>query len=123
MLQLTPQMKILVAIEPVDGRKGIDGLAQVCRQKLAEDPFSGCVFIFRTRRATTIKILVYDGQGFFYAQKRLSQGSFRFWPHGATSSLSLQPHQAQMLLAAGDPLVKAAPLWRAVSPKSQQVPA
>ena len=53
MLQLTPQMKILVAVEPVDGRKGIDGLAQVCRQKLAEDPFSGCVFIFR-RRGTSI---------------------------------------------------------------------
>ena len=121
MLQLTPQMKILVAVEPVDGRKGIDGLAQVCRDKLAQDPFSGCVFIFRTRRATTVKILVYDGQGFFYAQKRLSQGSFRFWPQAATKTLPLQPHQAQMLLVAGDPLVKAAPLWRAVAPK--QVPA
>ena len=123
MLQLTPQMKILVAVEPVDGRKGIDGLAQVCRQKLAEDPFSGCVFIFRTRRATSIKILVYDGQGYFYAQKRLSQGSFRFWPTGPTASCSLQPHQAQMLLAAGNPWVKAAPVWRAVGPASRQVPA
>ncbi len=122
MLQLTPQMRILVAVEPVDGRKGIDGLAQVCRQKLAEDPFSGCVFIFRTRRATSIKILVYDGQGFFYAQKRLSQGSFRCWPQGATS-FCLQPHQAQTLLAAGDPLVKAAPLWRNVAAKVRQVPA
>ena len=123
MLQLTPQMKILVAVEPVDGRKGIDGLAQVCRQKLAEDPFSGCVFIFRTRRGTSIKILVYDGQGYFYAQKRLSQGTFRFWPTGPLSSCSLQPHQAQMLLAAGSPLVKGAPIWRAVGPTCRQVPA
>jgi len=122
MLQLTPQLKILVAAEPVDGRKGIDGLAQVCRQKLAEDPFSGAVFIFRTRRATSIKILVFDGQGFFYAQKRLSQGAFRFWPKGSTSSFVLQAHQAQMLLAAGNPLVTAGPVWRAVSPSSQQVP-
>jgi len=43
MLQLTPQMRILVALEAVDGRKGVDGLAQLCREKLASDPFSGCV--------------------------------------------------------------------------------
>jgi len=48
MLQITPQMRVLVAVEPVDGRKGIDSLAQLCRQKLAADPFSGCVFVFRT---------------------------------------------------------------------------
>jgi hypothetical protein len=44
MIQITPQMRVLVAIEPVDGRKGIDSLAQLCQEKLAEDPFSGCVF-------------------------------------------------------------------------------
>lgn len=122
MLQLTPQMKILVAVEPVDGRKGIDGLAQICRQKLAEDPFSGCVFIFRTRSGKSLKILVYDGQGYFYAQKRLSQGSFRFWPKGPVASRTLQPHQAQILLAAGDPSVEVAPIWRAVG-AARQVPA
>jgi len=47
MLQITPQMRILVAVEPVDGRKGIDSLARLCREKLAEDPFSGCLFLFR----------------------------------------------------------------------------
>ncbi len=44
MIQITAQMRVLVAIEPVDGRKGIDSLARLCREKLAEDPFSGCVF-------------------------------------------------------------------------------
>lgn len=122
MLQLTPQMRILVAVEPVDGRKGIDGLAQICREKLSEDPFSGCIFLFRTRRRKSIKILVYDGQGFFYAQKRLSQGSFRYWPSHSMPACALQPHQAQMLLAAGDPMVKVAPVWRAVQP-ARQVPA
>lgn len=122
MLQLTPQMRILVAVEPVDGRKGIDGLAQICRQQLAEDPFSGCIFLFRTRRRTSIKILVYDGQGFFYAQKRLSQGSFRYWPSDAGPACSLQPHQAQILLAAGDPAVKVPPIWRPVN-VPRQVPA
>jgi hypothetical protein len=47
MIQITAQMRVLVAIEPVDGRKGIDSLARLCQEKLAEDPFSGCVFVFR----------------------------------------------------------------------------
>jgi transposase len=52
-------MRILVAIESVDLRKGIDGLTQLCREKLGADPFSGYLFIFRSRRATAIKILAY----------------------------------------------------------------
>ena len=63
MIQITPQMRILVAIEPVDLRKGIDGLAQLCREKLGTDPFSGYLFIFRGRRATAIKLLAFDGHG------------------------------------------------------------
>jgi transposase len=58
-------------------RKGMDALAQLCREKLKEDPFSGCLFVFRTRNAAAIKILAYDGQGFWIAQKRLSKGRFR----------------------------------------------
>src|SRR5258706_16411360 len=47
MIQITAQMRVLVAIEPVDGRKGIDSLARLCQEKLTEDPFSGCVVSFR----------------------------------------------------------------------------
>lgn len=60
MIQITPQMRILLAVQPVDFRKGVDGLARVCRTALASDPFSGSVFVFRNRRATAIKILIYD---------------------------------------------------------------
>ena len=111
MIQITPQMRILAAVEAVDGRKGIDSLMQLCREKLAADPFSGCLFLFRSRSATTLKILVYDGQGFWLAQKRLSQGRFRWWPQGGTAQ-ALQAHQAQLLLAAGNPDTAAAPVWR-----------
>ncbi len=62
MIQITAQMRVLVAIEPVDGRKGIDSLARLCQEKLAEDPFSGCVFVFRSRRGTAIRLLSYDGR-------------------------------------------------------------
>jgi len=117
MLQITPQMRILAAVDAVDGRKGIDSLAALCREKLQADPFSGCLFVFRTRSATTIKILVYDGQGFWLATKRLSQGRFRWWPTappGDAASRKLEAHQAQLLLAAGDPDTEAAPQWRPV---------
>jgi transposase len=111
-------MRILVAVQPVDFRKGIDGLAAVCRQQLEQDPLSGWAFVFRNRRATTVKILLYDGQGFWLCQKRLSQGHFAWWPAGKNvATKTLAAHQLQVLLAAGNPeATQAAPVWRAVGP-------
>ena len=80
MLQITPQMKILVAVDAVDFRKGIDGLVQLCKESLQQDPFTGAVFVFRNRRGTALKALVYDGQGFWLCHKRLSNGHFGWWP-------------------------------------------
>ena len=114
-IQITPQMRILVAVEAVDGRKGIDSLARLCQEKLQADPFSGGLFVFRSRRGTSIRILVYDGQGFWLAQKRLSQGRFVWWPSGKEPARRLEAHQAQLLLAAGNPETAAAPVWRKVS--------
>src|ERR1035437_1215618 len=73
MIHITAQMRVLVAIEPVDGRKGIDSLARVCQEELSEDPFSGCVFIFRSRSGTSIRLLCYDGQGYYLAQRLFSK--------------------------------------------------
>ena len=114
MLQITPHMKILVAIEPADFRKGIDGLARLCKEALQQDPFSGAVFAFRNRRATAMKILVYDGQGFWLCQKRLSKGRFHWWPASRDSSSALvAAHQLQILLSAGNPDGAQAPEdWR-----------
>ena len=116
MIQITPQMRILVGVEAVDFRKGIDGLARVCREVLAADPFSGGLFVFRNRRQTALRILVYDGQGFWLAHKRLSRGRFRWWPTSATSVTRLEAHQLQRLIVAGNPLAgDAAPVWRRVA--------
>ena len=76
MINLSPKTKIYCAVEAVDFRKGIDGLAQVCQEVLGKDPFGGCVFLFRNRRRSGIKILFYDGQGFWLCLKRLSKGRF-----------------------------------------------
>jgi transposase len=115
LIQITPQIRILVAVASIDARKGIDSLAQLCREKLAADPFSGCLFIFRSRSGAAIKLLAYDGQGFWLATKRLSKGRFRWWPTGDEPARVLRAHQAQLLLAAANPEAEAPPEWRRVS--------
>ena len=115
MIQITPHMRILVAVAPVDFRKGIDGLAALCRQVLASDPLSGTLFVFCSRRGHAIKCLMYDGQGFWICQKRLSTGRFVGWPKAdASGSVRLDAPQLQTLLWNGDPSVQGAPMWRAV---------
>ncbi len=116
MIQITPQMRILLAVEPADLRKGIDGLAQLCRQQLQCDPFTGTLFVFRNRRAKAIKILMYDGQGFWLCQKRLSEGRFKWWPKNQQEGVfQMDTHQLQLLLWNGDPTsAQTAPMWRPI---------
>jgi len=117
MIQITPQMRILVAIEPMDFRNGIDGLSRVCRDVLKSDPFSGTLFVFRNRRGTAIKALVYDGQGYWLCQKRLSKGYFKGWPKAGEGRLKhLLAHELQLLIWNGSPAAGAvAPMWKKVS--------
>jgi len=68
MLQLTPQSRILLATQPVDFRKGIDGLTAVCRQVLRDNPLEGAVYVFRNRAGTALKLLLYDGQGYWLSR-------------------------------------------------------
>lgn len=116
MIQLTAQMRILVAVLPVDFRRGIDGLCRLCRQSLSSDPFSGAVFVFRNRRGTAVKILAYDGQGFWLCQKRMSQGRFRHWPSAnGEAGRPMLAHELHVLLAGGNPdASQAAPQWRPI---------
>jgi len=112
MIQLTPHMRILVAVEPADFRCGIDGLARICRRFLS-DPFSGTVFVFRNRNHTAIKALMYDGQGFWLFHKRLSKGRFQYWPKAEGVLNALEAHELSVLLMGGDPdSVSSAPLWK-----------
>ncbi len=114
MIQITPQMKILLAIEPADFRRQIDGLVRICREELSSDPMNGTVFVFRNRRANAIKLVVYDGQGFWLCHKRLSCGKFSWWPdRPGQKSTRLEVHEIQLLLWNGDPtLSRTQPAWR-----------
>lgn len=79
MIGLPSGVRILLARRPVDFRKGAHGLAALAAEVLREDPFSGMVLVFRSRRADRVKILVWDGSGLVLIWKQLEGGAFR-WP-------------------------------------------
>lgn len=116
MIQLTPHMRIILAVEPADFRKGIDGLARICKSVLQSDPFSGYLFVFRNKSKTAIKMLLYDGQGFWLFQKRLSKGRFKWWPdQNGRTQIRLLIHELQLLIWNGDPKsAQTAPFWKKI---------
>jgi transposase len=116
MIQLTPHSRIFVATQPVDFRKGIDGLAAVCRQCLGDNPLEGAIYVFRNRSATALKILAYDGQGFWLAMKRLSRGRFTWWPTSTDARLPLSARELSVLIWNGNPQgAQMASDWRRVA--------
>lgn len=80
MIQITTQHRLFIHINPIDFRKGIDALIGLCRSKCQQDPCSGTIFVFRNHTGNTVKLLSYDGTGFWLMQKRFSQGKLRYWP-------------------------------------------
>ena len=90
MIPITASTPVLVAIKPVDFRRQMDGLIAHCRQSLLVEPMSGGLFVFINRSRTMVRVLIYDGNGFWLMTKRLSKGKFSGWPksHQAASSLS-----------------------------------
>ncbi len=122
MLQITPHMKIFVALGVTDFRCGIDGLAASCRKLFGEDPRSGALFVFRNRSATAIKILVYDSTGFWLCHKRLSKGRFSCWPQrGASGEIStLGARELVVLLWNGDPQGVFREPWQRIGPVADE---
>lgn len=90
-------VKVLVATKPVDFRKGADGLAALVREQIQHDPFSGAIFIFRSKRADRLKILAWDGSGLVLLWKRLEQGGFR-WPPISDGVMRLSASQLAALV-------------------------
>jgi transposase len=90
-------VRVLIATRPVDFRRGADGLAATVEQVLRQDPFSGTVFVFRSKRADRIKILVWDGSGLVLIWKRLTGGKFR-WPPISDGVMKLSGAQMAALL-------------------------
>ena len=103
MLQLTPHHRLLLAVDSVDFRRGIDGLAATCRAQLQESPDSGTVFVFANKSRTSVKILVYDGKGYWLCLRRFSKGKLKWWPSKKQSTYRIGATELQVLLYQGEP--------------------
>jgi len=93
MLSFAGSLKVFVALEPCDMRKGFEGLYALASERLKEDPRQGAVFVFSNRRHTRLKLLYWDGTGIWLMCKRLEQGTFS-WPR------NVEPGQTKMKLSA-----------------------
>ena len=97
MLAIAPGCKVYLACRPVDMRRGFDGLAADVAQVLRADPYSGAVFVFRSRRGDYLKILAWDGSGLCLFAKRLEKGRF-VWPPIVDGGMRLTPAQLALLV-------------------------
>jgi transposase len=90
-------VRVLVATKPVDFRRGADSLAALAREELQRDPFSGTIFVFRSKRADRLKLLAWDGSGLILYWKRLEEGAFR-WPPISDGVMRLSASQLAALV-------------------------
>ena len=97
MISLPTGTCIWLACGVTDMRKGFDGLAAIVQLQLAEDPFSGQLFVFRGRRGDRVKLLWWDGDGLCLFAKRLERGRF-VWPQAQSGTVYLSQAQLAMLL-------------------------
>jgi transposase len=118
MIQLPANAAIFVIHEPISFRTRLDGTCAAVRVILQKEPMDGAFFVFRNKRGHTLRIIFYDGSGYWLAEKRLSQGTFNgAWPTGQAGecSSSLLVRELQILMWAGDPASCRFPeLWRKV---------
>ena len=103
MIAIPPQSRICVVVEAIDFRNGINGLGKICRRVIHQDPTTGAIFIFKNKRNTSVKLLVYDGEAFWLINRRLSRGKLRWWPNNDGTSCSLTSKELQTILMNGSP--------------------
>ena len=117
MLSLPSALRIFLAVEPADMRNGFDGLAQLVRERIAQDPLSGHLFVFRNRRRDRVKILYWDRDGLALWYKRLERGTFRF-PEAVEGRIEVTPAEMAAVLEGID-LTRARRLPRSALPEPQ----
>ena len=110
MIHITPQQRLILAVDAIDFRKGMDTLIGLCRQHFG-DPFTGAVFAFRNRKRNAVKLLVYDGTGFWLCTKRFSRGKLYYWPQSSDEPICATT--MMIILNQGKP-AQLSPSWRAL---------
>jgi transposase len=97
MIAVPAGVRVFIATKPVDFRKGGDGLAALVRETLGHDPFSGTIYVFRSKRADRVKMVVWDGSGLVLFWKRLENGAFK-WPPISDGVMRLTSAQLAALI-------------------------
>jgi transposase len=97
MVSLSPATRVFLAVRPVDGRKGFNGLYTLVKEMLQQEPTSGYLFAFLNKRRNRLKILTYDGSGLWMLTKRLDRGTYAA-PVGAGQSIQLRPEDLTLLI-------------------------
>ena len=110
MIHITTQHRLHLWIQPIDFRMGMDALAGLCRQNIGS-PYDGTVFAFRNKSGIAVKLLVYDGTGFWLCIKRFSQGKLNYWPKSSDERICATT--MAIILNQGSP-VQMRPAWRSL---------
>jgi transposase len=98
MLSLPPSVKVYLAVDPVDMRKGVDALANVVRYVVRQEPMSGHLFVFRGRRGHMIRVLFWDRNGWALYTKRLERGVFHLPVTVAEGTQRVEVDAAELML-------------------------
>lgn len=114
MIQLVPQMRIFVGIDPIDFRCGIDKLCIISESQMNVSAHCGVVFVFRNKQKTAVKILVHDGVGFWLIQRRLSQARLSWWPSDPEESLKIDAHALAVILQGERPSLERKAMWKRI---------
>lgn len=113
MISPAGNFRIYLATEPVDFRKGMDGLAAIVQSEFGLDPFSGAIFVFRAKRSDRLKIVVWDGTGLVLVYKRIEGAGF-IWPKISNGTVSITRSQFEALFVGLD--------WTKVRSRMQKRP-
>ena len=113
MISPSGNFKLYLASKPVDFRKGMDGLASIVMNEFELDPFSGAIFIFRSKRSDRMKLIVWDGTGLVMTYKRI-EGSGFVWPRMSDGVITINRSQFEALFEGLD--------WQRVVPRRVRKP-
>ena len=114
MINFSNDIKVMIAIEPIDFRAGINRLAAIAQEVFSREVVKGVLFAFKNRRRTDIKLILYDGSGYFMGHKRLSKGKLNWWPRTEVEAGRLSSAEFLKLLHGVDPRGSYHPAWQAL---------
>lgn len=120
MIHFSANHEVMIAINPVDFRAGHNRLRAVAEQLFGEDPRKSGLFIYRNRRSTDIKLIFYNGTGYFMGHQKLSKGRLKWWPRTEAEALNVSAEAVSRLLLGVDPRGTWHPDWRPIDGAEEQ---